>query len=87
MIILVLNCGSSSIKYQLFNIKLIGAQALMVTLVILTGSQFFFIDLANVVVVILVSVTVFLSVIFTMRFPAKGSQAIKILHTPQRLYS
>lgn len=52
------------VKYKAFDIKMLGAQALMATLVILTGSQFFFIDLSNTMVVILVSVTVFLSVIF-----------------------
>jgi len=32
-------------------------------------------------------VSVFLSVIFTILFPVNGSQARKILHIPQRLYS
>lgn len=51
-------------KYQLFEIKLIGAQVLVVILIALIGSQFFFINYSNITVVVLVCVTVLFSVIF-----------------------
>lgn len=51
------------VKYKAFNIKLLGAQALVVALVALIGSQFFFTPLDNSTNVILISVTVLIAVI------------------------
>jgi len=50
------------VKYKAFNIKLIGAQALVVALVILVGSQFFFAD--NTTSMVLTGVTLALSLGF-----------------------
>lgn len=50
------------VKFHTFNIKLIGAQALMVSLVILVGSQFFFVD-TN-LALILTSITLVLTLGF-----------------------
>jgi len=52
------------VKYKAFNIKLLGAQALVVALVVLIGSEFFFISFDNTTNVILISVTVLLAVVF-----------------------
>lgn len=52
------------VRYQLLSIEVIAAQALVVVLVILIGSQFFFIDLNNITVVILISITVLLAAVF-----------------------
>ena len=45
------------VKFQAFNIKMFGAQALVVGLVILIGSQFFFIDKENITNKILTGIT------------------------------
>jgi signal transduction histidine kinase len=50
------------VKFKAFNIKLIGAQALVYTLVILIGSQFFFIQ--NNINRILTGITLALSIVF-----------------------
>lgn len=52
------------VKYKAFNIKLLGAQALVAVLVILIGSEFFFMPLDNVTNIVLISVTLLLSVVF-----------------------
>lgn len=52
------------VKYQLLSIKVIAAQALMVALVILIGSQFFFTSIDDVINIVLISITVLVSVIF-----------------------
>ena len=50
------------VQYKAFNIKLIGAQALVVTLIILVGSQFFFAD--NTTSIVLTGITMALSLGF-----------------------
>lgn len=50
------------VKYQIFNIKLAGAQALVVSLIILTGAQFSFIQ--NPVNKVLTAITLLLAAIF-----------------------
>lgn len=50
------------VRYRVFNVKLLGAQVLVATLVLLIGSQFFFINTFE--NRILTGVTLFLSVIF-----------------------
>jgi signal transduction histidine kinase len=52
------------VKYKAFNIKLLGAQALVVSLVLLISSEFFFTSFENTINLILISVTVLLAVIF-----------------------
>ena len=52
------------VKFKAFNIKLLGAQVLVISLIILIASEFFFIDFNNIAIVILVSLMVLLSVIF-----------------------
>lgn len=52
------------VKFKAFNIKLLGAQALVVGLVALISSEFFFTSFDNTTNIILISVTVLLSVIF-----------------------
>lgn len=52
------------VRYELFNIKLIGAEALMISLIILIASEFFFIPLDNLSNIILISITLLLAVIF-----------------------
>ena len=54
--------GYLIVKYKAFNIKLIGAQALVVTLIILVGSQFFFAD--NTTSIVLTGITLALSLGF-----------------------
>ena len=49
------------VKFQAFNIKMFGAQALVVGLVILIGSQFFFIDKENITNKILTGITFLLA--------------------------
>ena len=52
------------VKYKAFNIKLLGAQALVAVLVILIGSEFFFTPITDTTNIVLISVTALLSVIF-----------------------
>jgi signal transduction histidine kinase len=52
------------VKYKAFNIKLLGAQALVVALVALVASEFFFTPIDNTTNIILISVTVLLSSVF-----------------------
>jgi signal transduction histidine kinase len=52
------------VKFKAFDIKMLAAQALVISLVILIGSEFFFISLDNPVVVILTSITVLLATVF-----------------------
>lgn len=52
------------VKFKAFNIKLLGAQALVISLVGLVAAEFFFTPLDNTTNIILISVTVLLSTIF-----------------------
>ena len=52
------------VQYKAFNIKLLGAQVLVVGLVALIFSEFFFTGIQDVTVTILISVTVLLSTVF-----------------------
>ena len=49
------------VKYKAFDIKLVGAQALVWALIILTGSQFFYLGDSTLVVKILTSITLIIS--------------------------
>jgi signal transduction histidine kinase len=52
------------VKYKAFNIKLLGAQALVISLITLIASEFFFTPITDTTNIILISVTVFLSTLF-----------------------
>ncbi|MBA4319018.1 MAG: hypothetical protein C0412_11525 [Flavobacterium sp.] len=54
------------VKFKAFNIKLLGAQALVISLVGMVAAEFFFTPLDNTTNIILISVTVLLSAIFGM---------------------
>lgn len=51
------------VRYQAFNMKLLGAQALTVALVMLVGTQFFFVE--SHVVLVLTTITFILSILFS----------------------
>ncbi|MEI7749603.1 MAG: HAMP domain-containing sensor histidine kinase [Candidatus Moraniibacteriota bacterium] len=70
-------------KYRAFNIKLLGAQALVVALVILIGSQFFFIQ--NNTNKILTGITLILSVIFGWILIASVKKEVKRKEELQRI--
>lgn len=62
MVIFVVLLSYAITKYKLFNIKLLAAQALIVAMIILVGSEFFFADSwSN---RILIGITLFLTIIF-----------------------
>lgn len=50
------------VRYQAFNVRMIGAQALVLALVLLIGSQYFF--TADVINLILISITLVLTIVF-----------------------
>ncbi len=62
MVIFIAMLSTAIVKYRLFNIKLIAAQALTYGIWILIGSQFFFVE--NKVNIILIPITLVLSIIF-----------------------
>ena len=64
MVIFMVYISVLVVRYGVFNVKLLAAQALIWGLVVLIGSQFFFIDFNNIIVVVMVSVTVLISVLF-----------------------
>ena len=64
MTVFIGSLGYLIVKFKAFNVKLLGAQALVISLVALVGSEFFFTGIENITVTILISVTVLLSTIF-----------------------
>lgn len=63
------------VRYQAFNVKLIGAQALVIGLVLLIGSQYFFTK--EIVNVILISVTILLAIAFGIMLIRSVKEEIK----------
>ncbi|MFZ1626662.1 MAG: ATP-binding protein [Candidatus Moraniibacteriota bacterium] len=63
------------VRYQAFNVKLLGAQALVAGLILLIGSQFFFVEELN--GYLLVGVTIFLAIIFGIILIRSVQQEVK----------
>jgi len=62
MVIFIGMLSSAIVRYKLFNIKLIAAQALTYSIWLLIGSQFFFVE--NRVNIVLIAITLLFSVVF-----------------------